>query len=168
MWRRSGTRPRSDHPGTLHTASIRSMALVRDVNVRTAEKADVLAVLSVDHLPERADEVRHAVEDSRCLVAEIAGELVGFCVSGRFFGFDFLELLVVEAAYRRRGVGTALIEEWEKTADTAKWFTSTNESNVPMKRLCEHLGYVRSGFIENLDEGDPEVVYFKANGRRQA
>jgi len=35
-----------------------------------------------------------------------------------------------------------------------------------MKRLCERLGYVRSGFIENLDEGDPEVVYFKVKGRR--
>jgi ribosomal protein S18 acetylase RimI-like enzyme len=77
-----------------------------------------------------------------------------------------LELLVVEVAHRRRGVETALIEEWEKTASTRKLFTSTNESNVPMKRLRERLGYVRSGFIENLDEGDPEVVYFKVNGRR--
>lgn len=50
-------------------------------------------------------------------------------------------------------------------ADTAKLFTSTNESNVAMQRLCDRLGYVRSGFIENLDERDPEVVYFKVNGR---
>jgi len=30
-----------------------------------------------------------------------------------------------------------------------------------MQRLCEHLGYVRSGWIDNLDEGDPEIIYFK-------
>ena len=42
-----------------------------------------------------------------------------------------------------------------------KLFTSTNESNTPMQRLCEQLGFVRSGRIENLDEGDPEIVYFK-------
>jgi RimJ/RimL family protein N-acetyltransferase len=71
--------------------------------------------------------------------------------------------LVVETAYRRQGVGTKLIEAWEKTADTVKLFTSTNESNLSMQRLCERLGYVRSGFIENLDEGDPEVIYFKVN-----
>lgn len=120
------------------------------------------------HPPERAEEVRRAVKDSRCLVAEIAGELVGFCIGGRFFGFDFLELLVVEAAHRRHGVGTALIEAWEKTADTVKLFTATNKSNVAMQRLCERLGYVQSGFIENLDEGDPEVIYSKVNSRRQA
>jgi hypothetical protein len=30
-----------------------------------------------------------------------------------------------------------------------------------MQRLCEGLGCVRTGLIENLDEGDPEVYYFK-------
>jgi hypothetical protein len=30
-----------------------------------------------------------------------------------------------------------------------------------MQRLCERLGYVRSGWIENLDEGDPEIIYSK-------
>lgn len=30
-----------------------------------------------------------------------------------------------------------------------------------MQRMCEALGFVRSGYIENLDEGDPEIVYFK-------
>jgi hypothetical protein len=30
-----------------------------------------------------------------------------------------------------------------------------------MQRLCESLGYLRSGLIENLDDGDPEVFYFK-------
>ena len=42
-----------------------------------------------------------------------------------------------------------------------KLFTSTNASNVSMQRLCESLGYVRSGVINNLDEDDPEIVYFK-------
>src|SRR5437870_583804 len=97
------------------------------IDVRTAKKPDVPAVLEVDHVAGRADEVRHAIEEARCLVAEIGGELVGFCVSGRFFGFDFLELLVVQTAHRRQGVGTKLIEAWEKTADTGKLFTSTNE-----------------------------------------
>lgn len=30
-----------------------------------------------------------------------------------------------------------------------------------MRRLCEKLGFVQSGFIENPDEGAPEIVYFK-------
>jgi hypothetical protein len=42
-----------------------------------------------------------------------------------------------------------------------KLFTSTNVYNERMQRLCERLGYVRSGIIENLDEDDPELFYFK-------
>ena len=49
----------------------------------------------------------------------------------------------------------------ESACPGEKLFTSTNESNAPMQRLCEKLEYVRSGRIENLDEGDPEIVYFK-------
>lgn len=30
-----------------------------------------------------------------------------------------------------------------------------------MQRRCERLGYARSGLIEHLDEGDPELIYFK-------
>ena len=40
-------------------------------------------------------------------------------------------------------------------------FTSTNQSNLPMQRLCDRLGYVKSGYVENLDEGDPELIYVK-------
>jgi GNAT superfamily N-acetyltransferase len=134
-----------------------------DFHVRTARTADALGVLEVDHVFERADEVRRAIDESRCRVAEIAGQIVGFCVGGRFYGFDFLELLVVASTHRRHGVGTVLMKGWEEAAETAKLFTSTNESNGPMQRLCERLGYVRSGFIENLDDGDPEIIYFKPN-----
>ncbi len=139
------------------------MEATHDIQVRPARTADALGVLEVDHVVERADEVRRAIDESRCRVAQTAGRIVGFCVGGRFYGFDFLELLVVASTHRRHGVGTALMKSWEEAAETAKLFTSTNESNAPMQRLCERLGYVRSGFIENLDDGDPEIIYFKSN-----
>gem|GEM_PF-5850403 len=31
----------------------------------------------------------------------------------------------------------------------------------PMQLLLEKSGYSLSGFIDNLDPGDPELVYFK-------
>lgn len=37
---------------------------------------------------------------------------------------------------------------------------STNRSNEPMRRLLERQGFVASGVVENLDQGDPERVYF--------
>jgi hypothetical protein len=49
----------------------------------------------------------------------------------------------------------------EATCKEQKVFTSTNESNKAMQALLSQLNYKRSGIIENLDEGDPELIYFK-------
>ena len=56
------------------------------------------------------------------------------------------------------------MQHMEQTCTTAKLFTSTNQSNAPMQALLNKLGYRQSGFIENLDEGDPELIYFKRLG----
>lgn len=34
--------------------------------------------------------------------------------------------------------------------------------NKPMQSLLEDAGYRLSGYIDNLDFGDPELVYFKS------
>ena len=133
------------------------------IDVRPARSSDAKAIRAIDTDPSRESEIGQAAEQPQSIVAEVDGVVVGFAVGGRLFGFDFLELLVVSAAHRRRGVGSALVRGWEATADTAKLFTSTNDSNAPMQRLCEGLGYARSGLIQNLDEGDPEIIYFKPN-----
>ena len=49
----------------------------------------------------------------------------------------------------------------ESLCRTPKLFTSTNLSNLPMQSLLAKLEYQLSGVIHNLDEGDPEIVYFK-------
>ena len=30
-----------------------------------------------------------------------------------------------------------------------------------MQQLCKGLGFVESGYLENLDAGDPEIFFFK-------
>jgi ribosomal protein S18 acetylase RimI-like enzyme len=133
------------------------------VEIRAATPADTSGVLAIDRTSERSGDVTAAVEQGRCLVALRAGEIVGFCVAGTFFGFDFLELLLVAPEHRRHGIATELVGAWERAARTEKLFTSTNRSNEPMQALCRSLGYERSGHIEHLDEGDPELVLYKAN-----
>ena len=39
-------------------------------------------------------------------------------------------------------------------------FTSTNESNTPMRQLLQSEGWSPSGVLTGLDEGDPEHVFF--------
>jgi ribosomal protein S18 acetylase RimI-like enzyme len=103
-----------------------------------------------------------SIENETCLVAIIDGSTAGFAIfDTSFFGHCFISLVIVNPLYRRRGIARGLIEYIQKICPSEKLFTSTNESNKVMQKVCDSLGYVKSGVIENLDEGDPEIIYFK-------
>ncbi len=40
-------------------------------------------------------------------------------------------------------------------------WTSTNESNAPMRALLGSAGFVESGRVDNLDPGDPELIFVR-------
>ena len=103
-----------------------------------------------------------SIAAGQCFVCVEEDTPVGFAtVDQSFYGCSFISLLIVHPGHRRQGVGTRLVRHIESICPTPKLFTSTNESNTIMQGFCEKLGFVRSGRIENLDEGDPEIVYFK-------
>lgn len=83
-----------------------------------------------------------------------------------FFGCGFIELLMVGERYRRRGVGLVLITALKSHCRHPKLFTSTNRSNLPMQRLLLNAGFVASGQIDNLDDGDPEQVFLSRRANK--
>jgi GNAT superfamily N-acetyltransferase len=137
----------------------------RPIRVRRATGAEVDLVVALDTEATRKGArravLRTAQSKDRLLVAERDGRIVGYATHGHFFEYDFLELLVVHENDRRTGVATALVNAVEAAAKSGKLFTSTNQSNEPMRRLCQRLGFEPSGVIHNLDEGDPELVFVK-------
>lgn len=135
--------------------------------VRTANAGDLAGLRFVDPQlradPERAQSVRLAVDQGHCIVATEGDDIVGYVViTDRFLGQTLVELLVVGPAHRRQGVGSRLLDEAEKRCHRKKLFISCNRSNMPAQWLFEKCGYERSGQIYNLDQEDPELVYFKA------
>lgn len=138
-------------------------------DVRLARQADLDALFDLDVIAQREENRRefiaHAVACGQCWVAMDADDtalLLGYGVlDNSFFGQDFIPLIVVRDSARRRGVGAALLRGLESRALGAKLFTSTNASNLPMQALLEKCGFIGSGQVENLDEGDPELVFVK-------
>lgn len=112
--------------------------------------------------PARRQFIAKAFAQSWIAVARVDGVIRGFVISDEsFFDQFFVRLLIVHPDFRRRGLATALMRAAELDCQTGKLFTSTNQSNLPMQRLCDRLGFVKSGYVENLDEGDPELIYVK-------
>ncbi len=137
-----------------------------DIITRVAQAGDVKAMLACDAYaqthPERGEAVRAAVGKGHCQVAIRAGQVAGYVLThGDFFGYGFVSLVVVSPAHQRCGVGLRLLTATAATCKTGKLFTSTNQSNSAAQRLFASAGFVRSGQIDHLDEGDPELVYAK-------
>ena len=122
----------------------------------------MIAVDSVAHQDQqRAEQIADWLVQYRCLVAEVQGKVAAYAVMHRhFFGCAFIEMLMVGENHRRAGLGAALLACIQADCRGQKLFTSTNRSNEPMRRLLERQGFVASGVVEHLDQGDPERVYF--------
>jgi ribosomal protein S18 acetylase RimI-like enzyme len=134
--------------------------------IRPAAEGDVETLCSFDSVARqeggRREYIRRSVAGGDCHVAAAGGEVIGYGVLGHtFYQQGFVEMLYVHPGHRRRGVGAALLRHMESLCRSPKLFTSTNLSNLPMQSLLNRAGYTLSGVIHNLDEGDPELVYFK-------
>jgi ribosomal protein S18 acetylase RimI-like enzyme len=133
--------------------------------IRLAQKSDLASIYDFDAVTQqdqhRRDFIAHSVSRRDCYVA-LEDRVRGYAVIDySFFDNGFVSMLYVQPDYRRRGVASGLMQHLEGICRTAKLFTSTNFSNLPMQSLLAKLDYRLSGIIYNLDEGDPELVYIK-------
>jgi len=135
------------------------------VSVEAAQPADFGAIRMLQTtvpgsvLDERT--LAEAAQSGDLLVARRDGIVVGFAlIVTWFYGRRFLSLIAVRADRRRAGIAQELVAS-ALSRSPHGLFTSTNRSNIAGQRLFEKLGFERSGIVENLDEGDPELVYFK-------
>ena len=136
--------------------------------LRPAGLADAPRVAAVDaaaglaHAPHVPALVAELLRLGMSWIAESDGQAAGYAiVSRRFFSRPFVELLAVAPAWRRRGVGEALMGRCAAAHDNGPLFTSTNQSNAAMQALLAKAGFEPSGVIHNLDPGDPELVFVK-------
>jgi GNAT superfamily N-acetyltransferase len=137
-----------------------------EIQVRLAGTRDRRALPEIDPNVARDLDRRHAIDSAiaarHCWIADYAGQPAGYGLASRnFFSRDFIDLIYVAEFARRSGVGDAILAAIENACGAASIFTSTNESNAPMRALLKSRDYHPSGRIENLDPGDPELVYVK-------
>lgn len=118
----------------------------------------------------RRQELWKWLESGSVRVAAEDGSPVGYtAMEPSFFGNDFLVLILVGEQHRKAGIGHLLMSDIEVAERETKLFTSTNLSNQPMQRLLASRGWVSSGIVFGLDEGDPELFYqFRQANLRQS
>jgi ribosomal protein S18 acetylase RimI-like enzyme len=141
-----------------------------DETTRRAVEGDLAALVECDPIAQANESRRESLakwlSQGAVLVSPVQGDVAGFLVLEHgVFGHGFVALVCVRAAARRQGHALRLLRAAEGQCHTAKLFTSANASNLGAQALFARAGFVRSGTIENLDPGDPELVYFKPVSR---
>lgn len=134
--------------------------------VRRGQVADAEALKQLDTIvpvdPRRADSIDEWLRQDVVFVAEVANTAVGYGVFNHdFFHQGNVDMLMLHPDFRGQKIGEQLLEALEGVCDTPKFFVTTNLSNHRMQRLLSRRGFAACGFIDELDPGDPELVFVK-------
>lgn len=135
------------------------------MKVRLTTIDDYEALCAVDSVAETSQERRDQISEwllsARCHVAEADGRIAAYGVlTDHFFGHPFIEMVMVGKDFRHQGFATEIIRYLLSTNPSSKIFSSTNTSNRPMQMLFAKLGFKPTGYVDNLDEGDPEIIFY--------
>lgn len=126
--------------------------------IRLAEPYDLSRLMTFDSFP--GDRIAEIVE-RRMLVAEIDDVVVGYVAwqHGGCIGKDYVNKLVVDDRYRRRGVAHALVRALD-TVLNGRVFISAGAANTAAVSLLENTGWASAGHIVGLLPFDePELFY---------
>jgi ribosomal protein S18 acetylase RimI-like enzyme len=134
------------------------------LEIRDAQLGEIAFLRTLDTMAvvgsERHGQIAMWVTSGVCRTALLDGDIAGYAVSNHsFFHQPFVELVLVAKAYRRQGIGLALVRDALDRLPGKKLWTSTNQSNAPMQALLARAGFIESGRVDNLDAGDPELIF---------
>jgi GNAT superfamily N-acetyltransferase len=138
-----------------------------NLDIRPGRVSDLDALCAIDsHLaagnPERARDIARWLHDDEAYVALTDGRPCGYAALGdSMFCRSFIHMLMVGEASRGKGVGTRLVAHFEERIEGPEFWTSTNRSNLRMQGLLASRCHRLTGFIDDLDPGDPELFYFR-------
>lgn len=110
----------------------------------------------------REDKITKAILDDECFIILAGKEEVGFVIFDyRFFDQGWIELIIIDEKYRGKGIGEKTFDLICEQCKSDKVFTSTNSSNTQMQRALTKADFAFAGELNGLDDGDPELFYYK-------
>jgi GNAT superfamily N-acetyltransferase len=113
------------------------------------------------------DWVRRCLDLKEYYIARSGAERIGFLRHSRFWGvIPFMDLIYVAPAWRRQGVGSALLEAWRQAmADqgASVLMTSSLSDEPEPQAWHERNGFERAGSLTfGAHQSTPEVFFVKS------
>lgn len=133
------------------------------MRIRYATRRDLGFVSQDEYLP--ADTVARKIEAREVIVAEDDSGLTGYArLEYLWSRVPYLALIRVMPDARRRGVGRALLSFMETelcAAGHSALFSSSQADEPEPQDWHRHMGFEESGYIEGINEGGVNEVFFR-------
>ena len=113
--------------------------------------------------PERAEPfVRSHAERHHVLVAAEGDDVLGvLAYRTDWFQCTLVGLVGVRGDFRRRGTARALYKMVEDVSPSPRLYSTVEETNAVGIKMHAALGFIPSGFIDNLPQGYRELLFYK-------
>ena len=143
---------------------------MENISLRKATRKDRAIVVDFDYSLDkdehiklnREEKITKAISNDECFLILADDKEVGFVIFDyRFFDQGWIELIIIDEKYRGKGLGGKTFDLICEQSKSDKVFTSTNSSNTQMQRALEKANFSFAGELKGLDEGDPELFYYK-------
>lgn len=129
------------------------------MQIRVAKLSDIGVIETFEVFDH---DISSAIEAGRCLVAESEGRAVAYVVYALrgLIGKDFVKFLVVDPAYRRRGVALLLLRGVEGAVGAGRLYISTGGDNATMQALLHKDGWTAAGQIDGINANRSAELFF--------
>jgi RimJ/RimL family protein N-acetyltransferase len=143
---------------------------MENISLRKATLKDRAIVVDFDYSLDkdehiklnREEKITKAISNDECFLILADDKEVGFVIFDyRFFDQGWIELIIIDEKYRGKGIGGKTFDLVCEQSKSDKVFTSTNSSNTQMQKALEKANFSFAGELKGLDEGDPELFYYK-------
>ena len=137
--------------------------------IRAGTQADVAACTNIAtdafhifNTERRREHLRERASAEQLLVALMGNTIAGYATYDKnWFRSTFLKLVVVDGQFQRQGIATALIRAIARDhCPHGRLFSSTEDDNAPSLALHQRLGFIPSGYLDNLPQPGRELFFF--------
>ncbi len=133
------------------------------MNIRTANGNDLAWLVEHDHDASQ-EVIDRKIAQDEILVAEEGGHILGWLRHGLFWdNAPFMNMLFIVDGYRGKGIGSCLVDHWEKQMKSEGFrfvLTSTLATNERAQHFYRKRGYQDIGGFVLL--GEPlEIILMK-------
>jgi N-acetylglutamate synthase-like GNAT family acetyltransferase len=142
------------------------------IKVRFASQTDLDGCIALDHATMPVEVIKRKVEQREIIVAEKAGQLVGYLrLEYLWSTVPYIALIWVVEDQRQQGIGFRLLHYLENVlreqGHTALY--SSSQANEPAPQAWHrHAGFEECGFIAGINEGGIGEVFFRKDLNRHS